>query len=108
MSKFLVIVILVFLSVSAFANSNSPLGIEMVAISKGKTRHIKFNRVTGETCWAKNTVWSKIEESSPIPESEYEFLVVSTGLNWRTIRLNKLTGETWKNSEGKWIKFTTK
>ncbi|GAB1258389.1 hypothetical protein NBRC116494_28910 [Aurantivibrio plasticivorans] len=108
MMKYYVIFAIYLLSISTWANSNSDFGIEMVALNNGETRHIKFNRVTGEAWWSKNTVWQRIEDPNSIPKSAYEFRVVSTGLNWRTIRLDTITGEAWKNSEGTWVKFTNR
>lgn len=106
MSKKLVLFLFIFLSASAYSDVGSPWSIEMVALNNGETRHIKYNEITGETWWSKNLVWKKIIEPEPISNSTYEFKVVSTGLNWRTIRIDKLSGHAWKNSKGTWAKIS--
>jgi hypothetical protein len=98
--------LLFFTMASAFcvqADNNAPWNIKMVALDNGETRHIKYNQLTGETWWSKNTTWEKITEPQLIPNSTYQFKVVSTGKSWRTLRIDKLTGQTWKNSRGKWV-----
>lgn len=106
MLKQIVLFCLLFLSISAHSDVGSPWSIEMVALNNGETRHIKYNEITGETWWSKNLVWEMIKEPEPISNSTYEFRVVSTGLNWRTIRIDKLTGQAWKNSKGTWVKIS--
>ena len=102
---------LVFLAVLVSSLSNAdvgaPLNIKMVALDNGETRHIKYNQYTGETWWAKNTTWIKIKESGPISPSTFQFEMVSTGESWRLIRLDKVSGQAWKNSFGKWVRFDT-
>lgn len=78
----------------------------MVALDNGQTRHVKYNVHTGEAWWSRNLEWRKIMETGPISNSTYDFLVVSRGLTWRTIRLDKLSGQAWKLSDSQWIKFT--
>jgi len=95
------------ISLNAVADVGLPFGIKMVTLSSGETRHIKFNVHTGEAWWSKNTVWKKIKDSEVLSNSTYEFSVVSTGSSWRTLRIDKLTGQTWKNSRGKWVAFTS-
>lgn len=81
--------------------------IEMVNLPGEKvTRHIKYNKVTGEAWWASNTEWKKIIEPEPIPNSVYDIKVVSTEGSWRALRIDKTSGKTWKNSGGKWVPFT--
>ncbi len=106
MLKQVVLFLSIFFSVNAHSDVGSPWSIEMVALNNGETRHIKYNEITGETLWSKNLVWKKIIEPEPISNSTYEFKVVSTGLNWRTIRIDKLTGQAWKNSRGTWAKIS--
>ncbi len=105
MLKQIVVFIIIFFSASVYSDVGSPWSIDMVALNNGETRHIKYNEITGETWWSKNLVWKKIIESEPISNSIYEFKVVSTGLNWRTIRIDKLSGQAWKNSKGTWAKI---
>ena len=105
MSKYLLISVITIISFKVHADVGAPWDIQMVALSNGETRHIKYNEYTGETWWSKNIHWKKIIEPEPISKSNYEFRMVSTGLSWRTIRLDKLTGEAWKNSKGQWVKF---
>lgn len=106
MLKQIVLFSLIFLSVGAQSDVGTPWGIEMVALNNGETRHIKYNEITGETWWSKNLVWELIIEPEPISNSTFEFEVVSTGLSWRTIRIDKLTGQAWKNSRGTWAKIS--
>jgi hypothetical protein len=81
--------------------------IEIVNLPGEKvTRHIKYNKVTGEAWWASNTEWKKILETEPIQNSVYDIKVVSTKGSWRALRIDKISGKTWKNSGGKWVPFT--
>jgi len=105
MSKWTAIFSIIFFSLNAYSDVGAPWSIQMVALNNGETRHIKYNVHAGETWWSKNLVWRKIVEPEPISSSTYEFKVVSTGLSWRTIRIDKLTGQAWKNSKGKWVKI---
>ncbi|NRB40864.1 MAG: hypothetical protein HRU20_20735 [Pseudomonadales bacterium] len=106
MLKQIVLFFIVIFSVSAHSDVGAPWRIEMVALNNGETRHIKYNEITGETWWSKNLVWSMIKEPEPVSHSAYEFKVVSTGLNWRAIRIDKLSGQAWKNSRGTWVKIS--
>lgn len=105
MLKQIVLFFLISLSINAYSDVGAPWSIQMIALDNGETRHIKYNEITGETWWSKNLVWKKIAEPDPISNSTYEFKLVSTGLSWRTIRIDKLTGQAWKNSQGKWLKI---
>ncbi len=107
MKKILLLAVLpLLLSFNAMADVGLPFGMKMVTLSSGETRHIKFNIHTGEAWWSKNTNWKKIQDSEKLSNSTYEFSVVSTGKSWRTLRLDKLTGKTWKNNKGKWVSFS--
>lgn len=87
--------------------SRSQFALEVVPIEHdGETRHIKYNRITGEAWWASNTNWFKIEDEDSIPRSVYEIKIVPMGSSWRAIRIDKNSGDTWKNSRGKWVPFT--
>ncbi len=105
MFKQIVLFSLIFFSINAHADIGEPWSIEMVALDNGETRHIKYNEITGETWWSKNIIWKKIVDPDPISISTYEFRVVSAGLSWRTIRIDKLTGQAWKNSKGTWVEI---
>ncbi len=100
----------IFLASScAFADTKYPFGLKMVSLQNGETRHVKFNVHTGEAWWSKDTVWNQIIDDQKLPTSTYKFYMVSTGLNWRLIRIDTATGATWKkNLEGHWVKFTTR
>jgi len=106
MLKILFLTLLPLFSMMVLADVGLPYSIKMVTLDSGETRHIKFNVHTGEAWWSKNTVWKKIKDSDVLSNSTYEFSVVSTGGSWRTLRIDKLTGKTWKNSRGKWVEFT--
>jgi len=107
MKKILLLAVLpILISLNAMADVGLPFGIKMVTLSSGETRHIKFNTHTGEAWWSKNTNWKKIKDSEKLSNSTYDFNVVSTGKSWRTLRIDKLTGQTWKNNKGKWVPFS--
>lgn len=106
MIRILFVLLLPLLSMNALSDAGFPYGIKMVTLDSGETRHIKFNAHTGEAWWSKNTVWKKIKDVEELSISNYEFSVVSTGSSWRVLRIDKLTGQTWKNSRGKWVAFT--
>ncbi len=106
MSKLVLLALIAMLSLNALSDAGTPWEIKMVALDSGGTRHIKYNIYTGETWWSKNLVWEKIIEPYPISVSTYEFKVVSTGASWRTLRIDKLTGDAWKNSKGTWKKLS--
>lgn len=91
-----------------YADVGAPFEVKMVVLENGETRHIKYNIHSGETWWSSTTQWQKIEEPEPISRSTYDYTMVSTGMYWRLIRVDKLTGDAWKNSSGRWVKFTTK
>lgn len=95
------------ISSSLYADVGAPFEVKMVVLENGETRHIKYNIHSGETWWSSTTQWQKIEEPEPISRSTYDYTMVSTGMYWRLIRVDKLTGEAWKNSSGRWVKFTT-
>lgn len=81
--------------------------LEIVSVhANGQTRHIKYDRFTGESWWSSNTTWVKIVEPEDIPESVYEVKATATGQSWRAIRIDKVSGKSWKNSQGKWVPFT--
>lgn len=104
--------VLVVVVISACAEKNSSGGqfeLEIVPISEeGQTRHVKYNRITGETWWASNTTWVKIEDAEAIPRSRYQVKIVATDTSWRAIRIDKDSGNTWKNSQGTWVPFDEK
>jgi hypothetical protein len=106
MFKIVVFCLTLFICSGANSDVGAPWSIQMVALDNGETRHIKYNEITGETWWSKNLVWKMIIDPEPISNSNYEYKVVSTGLNWRTIRLDKLSGQAWKNSRGTWVKIS--
>jgi hypothetical protein len=82
-------------------------GLEIVSIGDdGETRHIRYNKSTGEAWWASNTKWVKITDEEALPESSYQVRIVSTDTSWRALRLDTKSGKTWKNSKGRWIPFT--
>lgn len=85
---------------------NSQYVLEIVPVQEnGQTRHVKYNRVTGETWWASNTTWVKIEDKEPLPISTYEVKIVPTKTSWRAIRIDTESGHAWKNSVGTWMPF---
>ena len=89
---------------SSINHIDNTYGIEIVSIgTKGDTRHIKFNKITGESWWSDNVIWKPIIDDTAIPESQYVVKIVSTGSSWRALRIDTSTGKTWKNSKGKWI-----
>jgi hypothetical protein len=104
--------ILIFSTLLLSGCANTPpvqdhFEIVMVNLPGDKvTRHIKYNKVTGEAWWASNTEWKKILEPEPISNSVYEIKLVSTKGSWRALRIDKVSGKTWKNSGGKWVPFT--
>jgi hypothetical protein len=104
-----VFVFLLLISISGCSSLSAKdevYALKIVSLSEeGKTRHVKFNVKTGETWWASNTEWRKIQEPVPIPESIYDVEIVSTDESWRAIRIDKRTGDSWKNSRGTWVKF---
>lgn len=102
----MLITLLSLYSPLSMADAGAPFGVDMVVLSNGETRHIKYNVHSGETWWSNSTTWKKIEEPAPISRSTYAFSIVSTGMHWRLIRIDTLTGETWKNSSGHWVKFS--
>lgn len=109
MKKIYVLSFFVLLSSSVFADVGAPFDMKMVALQNGETRHVKFNIHTGEAWWSKDTVWHQIVDEEKISRSTYKFYIVSTGLSWRLIRIDTLTGVAWKkNLESRWVKFTTK
>lgn len=108
MFKAILLGALICTSLNSYSDISAPWGLHMVALNNAETRHIKYNEVTGEAWWSKNLVWKKIEEPEPIAHSHYEFKVVSTGLSWRALRIDKLTGQAWKNSKGKWVSIKNK
>ena len=98
--------LLTILSCSSTTNITEGYGIEIVSIgTQGETRHVKFNRVTGESWWSENTVWKPIIDIKPIPESQYIIKIISTGKSWRALRIDTFSGDTWKNSRGRWVPF---
>ena len=103
--KYALSILLLLCCINTWADVGAPWGVKIVSLGNGETRHIKFNVITGETWWSKNTTWERIKEPEPITSSTYEFSVVSTGSDWRAIRIDKLTGQAWKNSFGEWVKF---
>lgn len=109
MRKLYIYFCLVLFSSYAFAEVGAPFGLKMVALQNGETRHVKFNIHTGEAWWSKDTEWRQIIDNQKLSPSTYKFYIVSTGLSWRLIRIDTITGATWKkNLEGRWVKFTTK
>ena len=81
--------------------------LELIALNvQGQTRHIKYNRITGEAWWSADTSWAKIQEPEVLPHSVYEIQAVATGDSWRAIRIDKISGKAWKNNSGKWVAFT--
>jgi hypothetical protein len=105
--KNLLLVLIVILS-SGCASIPQPSGlyeIELVPLHHNETRHIKYNKSTGEAWWSSNTTWKKIKEEGAVSRSIYEIKVVSTGKSWRAIRIDTVSGKTWKNSKGRWVAF---
>lgn len=98
--------VLFLLSPPSHSHSETIFGIKMVVLENGETRHIKFNRHSGETWWSSTTEWKKIQEPTPLPRSDYEYSITSTGMYWRLIRIDTKSGEAWKNSSGQWVKFS--
>lgn len=81
--------------------------LELISINlQGQTRHIKYDKYSGETWWASDTNWAKIQDAEVLPQSIYEIKVVASGDSWRAIRIDKVSGRAWKNSSGKWVPFT--
>lgn len=81
--------------------------LEFIALNvQDQTRHIKYNRITGEAWWSADTSWTKIQEPEVLPHSVYEIQAVATGDSWRAIRIDKISGKAWKNNSGKWVAFT--
>ncbi len=104
------ILIFLFLLITGCASTvhnDHTYGLEMVSIrDKGETRHIRYNKITGESWWANDTKWVKITDEEILPESSYLVSVASTDSSWRALRLDTKSGKTWKNSKGKWVPFT--
>jgi hypothetical protein len=104
-----VLLILIVLLATGCASTAKQIGVydlEIVSLNDGgDTRHIKYNKLSGEVWWASNTTWKKIQEQGGIPESIYKVRLVSTGNSWRAIRIDTVSGKTWKNSKGKWVPF---
>lgn len=99
----------VLFSSYAFADVDASFDLKMVALKNGETRHIKFNIHTGEAWSSKDTVRHQIIDDQKLSPSTYKFYIVNTGLSWRLIRIDTVTGVAWKkNLEGRWVKFTTK
>jgi len=91
------------------APTNSKFMLEIVPIQgEGQTRHVKYNRATGETWWSANTTWVRIKDEEPLPPSLYQVKIVATGESWRAVRIDTASGKTWKNSRGTWVPFTEK
>jgi hypothetical protein len=83
--------------------------LELISINlPGQTRHIKYDKYTGEAWWASDTTWTKIQEPEVLPQSIYEIKTVAYGDSWRAIRIDKVSGRAWKNSSGKWVPFANK
>lgn len=106
----IILLITLYLFISGCSSTGAfkaPFDIEIVNIPGEKViRQVKYNKVTGEAWWASNTEWKKILESEPIPNSVYDIKVVSTKGSWRALRIDKVSGKTWKNSGGEWVPFT--
>ncbi|MDP2714689.1 hypothetical protein [Rheinheimera sp.] len=107
MKRFIFVSLLLIISgCTTTLPNNQSYGLEMVSIGeKGETRHIKYNRTTGEAWWASDTAWTKITDQETLPESNYLIRIISTGASWRALRIDTKSGKTWKNSKGKWVPF---
>jgi hypothetical protein len=71
---------------TSLSPSSERFELKMVPISKNsETRHIKFDRFTGETWWSSNTSWLKIQETEPLPKSIYDVQFVATSDSWRCV-----------------------
>lgn len=106
--KTLTLTLFILATTNTYADVGAPFAVKMVVLENGETRHIKYNIHSGETWWSSTTEWQKIEEPEPLSRSTYDYTIVSTGMYWRLIRLDKLTGDSWKNNSGRWVKFSTK
>ncbi len=105
--KVCVLFVLLVSALSGCGDSIPEYGILIVPINnKDETRHIKYNKNSGEAWWSNNTSWKKIKEPNEINESIYEFKITNTTNGWRVLRLDKVSGKTWKNNLGTWQEFT--
>lgn len=95
---------------AAFAEEAPHFKIIQERSGGGDRQVVKFNTKTGEA-WSNWTTsapeWSKIAETGPIPQGDYEVLLLTgknADSNWG-LRFDKITGRTWNFGPNGWQEF---
>jgi hypothetical protein len=71
-------------------------GLKVIKIPKGNLfGAVRINERTGAMWFLEGLKWTRFEETSELPEGDYEAILIDAGNDNMTARMDRRTGATW-------------
>lgn len=66
---------------------------------------LKLNKNNGKSWILNNKSWEAIAEKTALPSSVYKIMIMPLGQGWFAVRIDTLSGKTWKLKKGIWVEY---
>lgn len=66
---------------------------------------LKLNKITGETWIFNKQSFEAISENRALPSSNYKVMIKPLKQGWFAMRLDTMSGKTWKLRKGLWVEY---
>ena len=106
MKKLLILLVIVFISISVCGFAEDNFELEMVQTASNDWGAIRYDVVTGKSWFVERGNWVQFQENANPPNSSYKVKMISLDNGWSAIRYDVKTGASWRAKSGAWVKMT--
>ena len=105
MYKVLALIVVLFSPLTFSSPQKLPAyDIVMVERGGGDWRAIRYKPETGQSWYIRHGLFIELLEQKIIPKSEYKIVMSKHKGGWGAVRLDVISGDTWKLKNETWMK----